>query len=165
MNLRDAPQEPRPAWAMLHPSQPYLGEILRGVRYVGLEPLILRVVLEREGCQVLAAFAAMGPRLFWGRDDGPWIPWDLEAKDQNEDRKVRERDWPWCWGDHLWIAACWDTQPLYLGFGPESCELLLGSPHPLGTNMPFAAFVEEVRAEARRVAGPHASQIQAHRFV
>ena len=160
--LEGAPKEPRPAWAMLDPSQPYLGEILRGIRYVGLEVPTLRAVLEQEGCRVLAALAAMGPRLFWGRDDGPWIPHDLEAKDQNEDRLVRERDWPWCWGDHVWIAAYWDSQPLYLGFGPDSCELFLGAPIVLDE---VEFFIMEVRGEAHRVAGPGATAIPAHRFV
>lgn len=146
-----APREPRPPWAMINPAKPFIQEIRRGVMYTGLEPPTLRAVLETRGCQVLAAFGAMGPRLFWGREDGPWIPYDLDAKDQNADCLVRERPWPWCWGDQLWIAALWDTQPLYLRFTEDFCELYLD--RPLGLIRTTTGVIHDVRKEAARVAG------------
>lgn len=151
MELERAPREPRPPWAMINPTRPFIQEIRRGVMYTGLEPETLRAVISTSGCQVLGAFGALGPRLFWGREDGPWIPYDLEAKDQNLDCLVRERKWPWCWGDQLWVAALWDTQPLYLRFTEDFCELYLD--RPLNQNEETSAVLVDVHKEATRVAG------------
>lgn len=162
--IENAPKEPRPPWAMINPAHPFLGEILRGVRYQGLEAPTLRAILDQEGCRVIAAYAAMGPRLFWGRTDGPWIPYDLDAKDQNEEKIVRDREWPWCWGDYIWAAAYWDAQPLYIAFGPDSCELYLGTPFVYDHEDELERFCNEVYEEALRVAESSAVPIPAHRF-
>ncbi|NJO82033.1 MAG: hypothetical protein HC828_04040 [Blastochloris sp.] len=61
--------------------------------------------------------AAMGPELFFGREDGPWIDWDPHSRDQNSpgsELMVCDRPWPYCWGDALWLAGVWDEQPVYL---------------------------------------------------
>ncbi len=63
----------------------------------------------------IAAFGAMGPELFFGRKgQGRWIPYDLDATDENRECLVCERPWPYCFGDVVWALAYWDNQPVYM---------------------------------------------------
>ena len=80
--------------------------ILAGIRYEDAPAQALLDLL-RAG----EVHAAMGHLLFWGRDDGPWVAYDRDLKDQNEDKVVRARRFPWCFGDALWIAATWSGMP------------------------------------------------------
>ncbi len=100
----------------------------------------------------VTAFGAMGPQLFWARDgDGRWIPYDTEATDENRECLVRERDWPWCWGDVVWAAGFWVGQPTYLrweldGFG----ELFVGAPPRGGAGSSFSGLGGLTRVELAR---------------
>lgn len=118
---------------------PSLAEIRRGVLYVGLENDVLKKVVDvvsapkRDAITNPLAFAAgMGPRLFWNVDEGKWIPWNVEAFDENEDRPVVERPWPFCWGDVVWALAQWEQQPVFLRWEQDFLgELYLGAPRDL----------------------------------
>ena len=118
-----------PSW--VRESKICSGDICRGVLYTGLEPWVLLELLKLS--RLVQAWAAVGPRLFWQREDGPFVPYDRDLIDQNIDAPVRERPWPWCWGDEIWALATWDLQPLYLHWEMDWCEILLGSPGPSST--------------------------------
>lgn len=76
------------------------------------------------------AFGGMGPSLFYGRDgDGRWIPYDLDAADENLECNVRDRPWPWCWGDVIWGCAVWSLQLAYFRWELNNGgELFIGRP-------------------------------------
>lgn len=91
----------------------------RGVLYVGLESKAVEAVLNKvtagaQLCCPIAAIGAVGRRLFFGREDGPWIPWDPLAIDEHLGCTVKERPWPFCWGDDVWAVGMWDGQPVFL---------------------------------------------------
>jgi len=100
----DAPTVRDPAWARAGDAR----GMLCGVLYTGVELVVAdRLLLEgaRAGGRMVATFAAMGPKLFFGRADGPWVPWDDRLEDPALGCAVRDRPWPWCLGDEVWIAA------------------------------------------------------------
>lgn len=75
---------------------------------------------------VKLAMAAVGPKLFWGRADGPWVDYDAGLVDQNAGKPVRARAWPWCAGDELWIVAVWDNLPIIVHMiSDDEVELVL----------------------------------------
>ena len=108
-------REEDPWWSQRDP--PRLGLARRGVLYGGLSDATVRTILGQMAdpgqkiswtCQ---AWGGVGPSLFYGRDgDGRWIPYDLDANDENLECLVRDRDWPWCWGDVLWACGVWELQ-------------------------------------------------------
>jgi len=114
-----------------------------------LQPVTLKAFLTN--AQPIKTWAAMGPQLFWGRDDGPYVPYDRSLKDQNKEVKVEEREWPYNWGDDIWSVLKWEGQPLFLHWSVDGCEALLGSP----TLDVFQDFLIGVEEYARDVAGVH----------
>lgn len=130
------PTEYNPTWAY-DPKAPILAEIRRGLLYSWLEPSTLRSVLEFPAVRILEVWAGIGPRLFFGRDDGPWVDYDSKLIDQNTRCPVDERAWPWCFGDEIIVYSSWDRQPLFVRFRPEDeCELYLGTPgHSLAQSL------------------------------
>lgn len=128
-------REMNPPWSRTEPL--HLGLVRRGVLYAGLENEVLLTFLKEitnpkvpDLSWPVDAFGGVGPSLFFGRDgDGRWIPYDLDANDENREVLVRDRDWPWCWGDVVWACGIWERQLTYLrwdldGFG----ELFVGRP-------------------------------------
>lgn len=109
LDLDKEPEEEMPAWAELEP--PRFEMVRAGVRYSGLPAAVLLQLLRDRTVGINAVLTAIGPALFFARSDGPFIPYDSTVKDQNEDRRVRDRDPPWCWGDVLWVAARWQGMP------------------------------------------------------
>lgn len=136
-DLPNRPTEPRPPWATINPSKPIIGAIRRGVLYTGLETPALAGFLQEVGPNHLWGWGAMGPRLYWGRDDGPWSPYDRSVKDQNLGCSVSEREWPWNWGDQLWFGAIWLDQPAYIGFNFYGSQLLVLSPLEMSSKSPL----------------------------
>lgn len=125
--LVDAPIfEPNPPWAW-NPERPKLKDVRRGVLYTELELPVLRVLVEQVSPSM--AWGAVGRCLFFGRNDGTWTTYDRDLIDQNEELKVRERRWPFCWGDEVWAVALWHQQPTALRWAPEGCELYVASPN------------------------------------
>lgn len=172
-DLERVPREHQPSWAMIRPERPILGEIRRGVLYTGIELPTIRAFLDSPQAispAVIRVWAAVGLRLFWGREDGAWIPYDVEAKDQNEGRLVRERAWPWCWGDQIWVYATWLNQPVFLHLAVDWCELLVQSPAPASSGRAPTSnpdpWMTSVAAVAHRVTGGYAREIsEPHRFL
>ena len=117
MNLDTYSREYFPLWA--RNKNPALAEIRRGILYRGLSP---------DGARPVWIGAGMGPRLFYGREDGPFVPYDRTTIDQNENQKVSERKWPWCWGDEIWTLSTYFEQDLFFRFDPDGCDLLLVRP-------------------------------------
>jgi hypothetical protein len=140
-----APVQPRPPWALVRP--PDLRSIRRGVPYVGLDEEVLTDLLL--GASPIAALGAMGPALFFGREEDSWIPWDPDATDENLDLLVKDRPWPYCWGDSIWAVVEWESQPAFLrweiGVGGS---LFVGPPE-----FDRTSTVAELRNIARREAG------------
>ena len=101
--LRSSTAEWDPTWAFVEP--PRLAEIRAGVLYQGV-PLRTVAAILRDA-EPVSALAAIGRKLFFGRTEGPWVAYDLLAPDQNADKRVREREWPWCWGDEVWGLVLW----------------------------------------------------------
>lgn len=120
LDLDKEPEEEMPAWADLAP--PRYDLIRAGVRYSGLPTSILLGLLRDRTTDVKAILAAIGPALFFGRSDGPFVAYDSSVKDQNEDRLIRDRDPPWCWGDALWVTARWQGMPVALYLEKTSDE-------------------------------------------
>lgn len=134
--LGSAPREQNPPWARSTP--PAVGSVRRGVHYDGLshealDPFVDEL-LEPElvgASKPIAVYGAIGPQLFWARNDGSgrWIPYDLDAVDENRDCLVRERPWPFCWGDVVWAVGLWIGQPIYLRWElDEFSQVLVGVP-------------------------------------
>lgn len=153
----NAPVEYLAPWAR-DPRRPRLAEIRRGVLYVELDWRVPIAALAL--ARVELVLAALGPRLFFGRADGPFVPYDVKLVDQNTGKKVEERAWPFSLGDELWVAAEWDAQALFVhlsrgdsDFGEHGSDLYLGRPGEL------PAMVEAVRRIAERVASPHVSDL------
>lgn len=100
-----------PPWAR-DLTNPDFGAIRRGVEYF-VDPKILELILD-EANPVTFSWGAIGPRIFFGRDHGPYIPYSPTTVDENFRCQVRERDWPWRWGDEIWVFAVWQQHPIYL---------------------------------------------------
>lgn len=108
LSIDDQREESEPAWAGADP--PRFDLVCSGVLYTDVpNPTLLELLRESEICGVVAA---MGPALFYARSDGPFVPYDRTLVDQNEERKVRDREFPWCWGDVLWVVARWQGMSL-----------------------------------------------------
>lgn len=89
---------------LLEPAMERLFEEVSGLHSQGLEAQLSGPI---------GAWAAMGPQLRYARE-GPWVPWDPQEMDENRDVKVTDRDWPFCWGDHVWLVGSWAGQPAWL---------------------------------------------------
>ena len=114
----------------------------------------MRPDLEETKPHILDVWAAVGPRLFWGRDDGPWIPWDLDAQDLNEECAVRKRPWPWCWGDQIWIHATWYEQKCMIRLLDVISTLLI--------ERPGMTLEKRIAAEVSRVTRGHFRRLPPH---
>jgi len=106
-----------------------------GILYQGLPVSELHRAFRRPDAELSWALGGMGPRLFFGRHDGPWVPYEPSTIDQNTGRPVFERPWPWCWGDEVWGVGSLMGHPCYLHLEDEDeTELILlsalHSPHP-----------------------------------
>lgn len=98
-----------PAWADSTP--PRTSHVRIGVLYRGLSVAAIRCLFN-EGAVPVFAMATIGPRLFFGRTNGPFIPYDSKARDHNLDCPVSERSWPWNLGDEVWLVLFWRGYPV-----------------------------------------------------
>lgn len=126
MQILTAQREYNPLWAS-DAENPSLSFVRRGVLYSELEPEILTRVLDES--KIVAVAAGMGPKLFWGRDNAQWVPFDLESWDQNQERPIWKRAWPFCWGDEIWAIVIWQVQVTYLHWAMDGCQLHVDRPH------------------------------------
>lgn len=88
----------------------------RGILYLLTDEQVAAGLSLLAKTKLTFGMAAMGPELFFGREDGPWVTWDPHSIDQNSpgsELMVCDRPWPYCWGDALWFAGVWDEQPVY----------------------------------------------------
>ncbi len=128
----------------------------RGVLYAGfghaaLDPIFDQLLTPNQtSSHPLKAYGAMGPELFWARDGrGRWIPHDPGAKDENRDCLVRERPWPFCWGDVVWAFGIWIGQPLYLRWQfDDFAQLYLGRPDEFSPRELERAVLKRAVAES-----------------
>ncbi len=134
-----------------------LEQIRVGVLYHQVPSGSLTRALLSPPVALLAVYGAVGRKLHFGRRDGPWVPYDAELRDQNAERLVRERDWPWCWGDEVWMLVRLAGHMTFVHFGEEDdCEVLMAS----ATRPPAV----EDAIEALRSWAEQASDQQAHRL-
>lgn len=97
---------------------PRFDQALRGVRYEFHyeHSRIVGQAFEREVQRGIwtprLRYAAVGPSLFFGRSNGPWLRYDVERYDENMGLKVKERPHPWHWGDHLWELWSWNRREI-----------------------------------------------------
>lgn len=103
------PSELYPGWCW-DASRPRFDLIECGIMYRGLElPVIVQML---NSADLLAeAWSGVGPLLAFKRTDGPWIPYDLGAWDQNFECMVMDRPWPLCLGDETWIVFRFQGMP------------------------------------------------------
>jgi hypothetical protein len=132
-NPETQPHEINPSWQ--HRWPPALEQIRRGVTYLGIRPGIAHVLVSeaarrKSDSRPIHALGAIGPHLFIGKEGrGRWIPFDPDATDEIRDRPVRERDWPYCWGDVVWVLLVWQGQPAYFRMELEGVSsFALGQP-------------------------------------
>lgn len=138
--------------------------IRRGVLYFPVQPEAVLALLKNEAA-IWSVGCAMGPELFFGRDDGPWIDWDPYALDQNATKsgsRVRDRPWPYCWGDDVRAIAMWQGQPVYIrwrlfdardqlqgGTTDQMIQVLVGSPFDVDAVGTFTKFAtRDLKEEA-----------------
>lgn len=105
-----------PPWSMSQKVD--VRPLRRGVLYVGIDPcamasLFKEIAFPKKTVKPVRAVAGIGPSLFFGREEAPFIPWDPESTDENSRCLVREREWPYCWGDVVWAVSVWEAQPTY----------------------------------------------------
>lgn len=107
-----------PDWLFFRP--PHFANALRGVRYVFHfdhadrvnEALELEIAAGR--WKLVLRFAAVGPSLFRGRSNGPWMRYDTARVDENAGTRVSERPSPWHLGDRLWELWVWNREIVFV---------------------------------------------------
>lgn len=130
-----------PSWAQ-PPTKPRLLEIRRGVLYTGIEPEVGLALVNDRLSRVVYLAAAIGPDIFFGRSDGPFVPYDVRIVDENTGLAISKRDWPWNLGDAMWMLVIYAEQPVFLTVDRAlGLRLLMGGP----TN--HAEFAELLRAQ------------------
>jgi hypothetical protein len=153
--------------------------IRRGILYSELDSRVLTYLWRRS--KSLIAIGAMGQNLFFGRDGtGPWIRYDRELIDQNREVPVKERPWPFSFGDVVWSIVEWDKQPTLLKWDLTGSELLVLTPGRLdqltsetldeiktavpgkrAQNIPISDFIAEGPAlDQARTSQPPTRQVQ-----
>lgn len=75
------------------------------------------------------AWAAIGPSVFFERE-GPYVPFDLSIVDQNLDQPIRDRPWPYCYGDDIWVCGVWGhaLTVVVIDHDPLWCKLYCETP-------------------------------------
>ena len=124
-----------------------------GIRYLGVPTSVIEEALRRPDVRLLDAYGAFGRKLYFGRDDGPWAPYDPELIDQNAEPPgpAGARPWPWCWGDEIWMLLRFQGHLAFVRIiDPDDGEFLLLS--AVRTPSVDEARVELVRW-GRQVAG------------
>lgn len=155
--IDDQREETEPAWAEAEP--PRLDLFCSGVLYTEVPVPVLLELLRR--AEIQGVIAAMGPGLFFGREDGPFVPYDLSLTDQNEEKKVRDRAFPWCWGDVLWVIGYWQGMRISLRLAKMD-----GTGDVFGALRASAYEMEEaVLARARATAGKLLARVREELFL
>lgn len=72
----------------------------------------------------------MGPEIFWARTGrGPWVSYDRDLEDENRRCLVRDRPWPYSWGDVIWSLWLLDFHPIFVRFEIDyTAEVILLTP-------------------------------------
>lgn len=120
MNPLDSMIVTHPDW-MFHQAGPRFDQALRGIRYEFFyeHAKILNAAFEREASRgqwsLRLRYGAIGPALFFGRSNGPWLNYDPSKFDENSQMSVEQRPGPWNLGDHLWELWIWESgQPEFV---------------------------------------------------
>lgn len=151
--LLSEPREYEPTWFFGYRS-PRITEARSGVLFTGLTVERLKPLLDGQIAPI-EVLGAVGRKLFFARDDGPWIPYDREIVDQNFDKRVRERAWPWSLGDEVWAVVSFMGIISALYFqDDESVALYLA-----GTRISSGMVIAAVEDWAREEAGAFAERI------
>lgn len=150
-----------PEWAR-NPAKPEIAGVHAGILYSGIDVDAVLELLRCDGTEVLEVHAAIGRAIFWARDDGQWLPYNRELPDMNEDCRVREREFPWNWGDDVWVSAIWQGMPAAARMSRIEDGAFICAPGT-GRVMPVD-MIGSTRLWAHGVAGEYSAQVDAARF-